>query len=401
MSAQPMMHQLRDRIRDFLNNGRGAPCPIGGVQFLPGSLPIVHLRGTRLERARAAGRLGRPLVPAIQCALFDYCFDLVASCRLGGRMRSIARAAAAPLCGIAAWAGLWHRMPREMRCELRAYANAAGAGKSLGALAMIMAEMDMIRELHFGCSATAVGPPIAGPGELIIGRNLDFDSFGLADVAHLLQVNHPVEEDEIPSAWLTWLGFWGVFTGWNRSGLSLGCMVVYNHRYEDRPRPFSLARFTPMPWAYARILRQCHNVDDALALIRTMRPLAPNNILLGDREGRAVLVEWSRNRMEYRQLRDGFVLGTNGFREDGMKGSEDDCWRYDLVDGLLRKNATGRFSARDMEGLLHSTNQEDLTIHSAIFEPNRERVHLAVGRPPSSGGPWNELPWDVWGQVRW
>ena len=390
------INSIRDKICSFLQEGKGHVSNIKGLKFNPGCIPTIHVWGNRAERASSVGKFGRPIVSSMYHLLFKKAVTEILTWQEPQKLTSrILLMASRHFYQIASRLLIWPRLPEDLRQEISIYAKNAGASRQFAMFALLLGEFDMFLTYR-GCSTMAATAPLTRDGQLVMGRNLDFDSFGLADVLHILQVNHPSEPDEIPSAWLSWLGFWGTFTGWNRAGLALGCMVVNNAKNDDIPNLKARSCFTPMAWAYTKILRKCRTVEEGIGLLRTMTPLGPNNIMLADSTGHAVVVEWSTNRMQVRQIENGFLVATNGFRSREMFEVEDTCDRYENAEAFLTAQHNDGIDGMAMRKALDLVNQGELTLHSAIFEPNRRKVHIAINPPPSTRGIWHELPWDVW-----
>lgn len=155
-----------------------------------------------------------------------------------------------------------------------------------------------------------------------------------------------------------------------------------------------------MAWGYNRILRGASSVSAALSLLRKMTPMAPNNIILADSKGQAVVVEWAPNRMACRTMQNGILIATNGFRNEGMFDIPDDCYRYANTVSSIRFFQKERYTANSMRSQLHAVNQGELTLHSAIFEPINGKVHIAINPPPSTRGTWHTIDWDIWKTIR-
>ena len=389
------IEKTRQDIAAFLQCGQNTTSKIPGVVFHPGSLPVVHFHGTRLERAIAAGSFCRPFARRISGSLFRWIVDEFGSSIISPHLRPNAESFCKVFIPGMARLWLWHRLPHDLKQELRQMCRAAGVNSNIAAFIILLAEFEMLLNYR-GCSTIAAGPPLTKPHELIMGRNLDFDSLGLADALHLVQVHHPEEPDEIPSACLGWLGFWGTLTGWNKAGLSLACTVVYNSKKNDEPRVFTFERAVPMAWAYTRLLRHAPDVKTAVKMLHQMKPMAPSNVMLADSTGKAVVVEWAPNRMICRPMDNDLLVATNGFRTPEMFSEPDICDRYDGTMQSVRFIPSASYNASLMRRQLHSVNQGGLTLHSAIFEPVKRRVHVAINPPPSTRGDWHEIDWDIW-----
>ena len=390
-----LTEQIRKEAQAFLKTGSGLEHLPRGVVFHPGDLPAVHFSGSSLERATAAGVFCRPLARKIAAAVFSWIVGEFGPTFIPQWGRSSVESICQMVASGMARLCFWPRLPHDLRQELLQMCRGANVSPGVAAFIVLFGECEMLLAYR-GCSTIAAGAPLTADNDIIMGRNLDFDSLGLADVLHLVQVHHPADGSEIPTASLGWLGFWGILTGWNRAGLALACNVVYNGQKDDKPRLASLSRSYPMAWAYTCLLRRCPNVEAALSMLHTLKPMAPSNIMLADAEGNAVVVEWAPNRMICRPLDQGNLVATNGFRGDGMFSSPDICDRYESTIEAMGQVPSGVYTTATMRRQLHAVHQGGLTLHSAIFEPVKRRVHLATNPPPSTRGHWHEIDWDIW-----
>lgn len=374
------------------------------------SIPTLHLYGPPAERARQAGAL---LAPVLGDLLDEF-------------LRRAAPSAPTRWGMDAFLALMTRRVPRDLQVEIRALARAAGVSTSRALALTLMGDF----HAAMACSTIVVEPPLAAPESLVFGRNLDFIGYGLADVAAVLAVHHPAgggedgpdgqnrrdgqngqggrdgrsglgeESGEIPYASLGWAGLWGTHTGWNAAGLCLGNMQAYNPKPDSPTGPLHmLSGKTPTSWAYTRLLRSCRTVREALAALDAITPLSPTNLMLADATGESALVEWDIQRHRVRRAEGGRLFATNYYIHPEVRGEAVDCWRMNLLEQAfadLTPGAPGRVDAAAMSRLLDSVNQGDLTLHSIVFEPKARRIRLAASRAPSSEGPWETIPWNVW-----
>ncbi len=380
-----MSDSLRQTIRAYLQEGAGVPTLPPNGRFIPGPIGQLHVHGTRQERAKVFGAFCRPWAESLQNQVVQQGLHA-----LSQQYPQIKHLPPTSTAKVLSRLFFWPGLPKDFKQEIRTFCRVADLSPYVAGLLMLSSELEMM-----GCSTASIDGPHSGNGP-IFGRNLDFNGFNILDVASLLTVHHSSEADEIPSAWFGWLSVWGVFTGWNRAGLSLGCMVIYNARPQDRPMLFPVLRGVPMAWAYTQILRQCATVSQAVDYLKRTQPTAPNNLMLVDSGGEAVMAEWAPTGLVVRSSENGCLFGTNGFRSTEMAGKPDDCWRYDDMHRFLNRQPSGQFTASSMKSLLGKVNQGETTLQSAVFEPVAGRVHLAAGSLPSTLGPWSTLPWDVW-----
>jgi len=60
------------------------------------------------------------------------------------------------------------------------------------------------------------------------------------------------------------------------------------------------------------------------------------------------------------------------------------CWRYAALE---KGREIERLTVGDVGRLLHAANQGASTIHTIVFEPKPQRIHVSLGVGPSSARP--------------
>jgi hypothetical protein len=84
----------------------------------------------------------------------------------------------------------------------------------------------------------------------------------------------------------------------------------------------------------------------------------------------------------------GLVRCTNHFRTNGMSTGET-CWRFDRLGEVIARRVT--IDVKTVEWALDRVNQGEDTLQSMVFEPRELVLHLAIGEPPVSGGPYTRI----------
>ena len=86
--------------------------------------------------------------------------------------------------------------------------------------------------------------------------------------------------------------------------------------------------------------------------------------------------------MIVRRPQQGICACTNHFRTKELATSTR-CWRFDQ----LQQNADRTLTLADIAKQLHLVNQGRNTFQTMIFEPDLLKLHLAIGKCPSSALP--------------
>ena len=228
---------------------------------------VVHLKGTPYELGYAHGKLLREDVQEVAGGLAGALDQLS---RQTGVPRFIARYMLDLL-----YKRTSPYIPQRYKRELEGLAD--GAGVSLRKLRWAHV-ISVITER--ACSSFAVFGPATVDGKLYHGRNFDWAmSLGLQDKTALF-IYHP--EGRVPFASPGYIGSIGCLSGMNIKGVSIAQIgaVSTDKRFDGIPLMFLLRR----------ILEECHNVEDAEALIQNARRTVGYNYVVADgkaREARA------------------------------------------------------------------------------------------------------------------
>lgn len=235
-----------------------------------------------------------------------------------------------------------------------------------------------------GCSAIVVDPARSETGATIFGRNLDFPTYGVLHKYSLLVVARP--EGVRPFVSVTFPGMSGVLSGMNDAGLAVATLDVYRSKDEA---PFFDPRGTPLAMCYRRLLEECGSVEEAIALMRKLKPTTYMNLAVADATGGAVLEITPRN-VEVRRSSRGVTPCTNHFCSEKL-GVGQDCWRYDVLKKLEESDARDKVGLSDVASALHAANQGEWTLQTMIFEPATLKLHLRFGEGPVTGTEMVEL----------
>ena len=230
---------------------------------------------------------------------------------------------------------------------------------------------------RLGCSAIVVEPARSATGGPIFGRNFDFLTLGELDQYSMVIVYRP--EGKHAFASVGFPGMVGAISGMNDAGLAVGTLDV--EQSADGSRKFNPTG-VPLAFVFRRILEECTTVDEAEALLRSIKPTTWMNLTVCDRDGGATF-EITPDHIGRRDDEDGLVRCTNHFRCEGMSVGED-CWRFGQLTDFHKDQP---IDVAAVHQRLDATNQGDLTLQTMVFEPRALVLHLAIGKPPVSDDP--------------
>jgi acyl-CoA:6-aminopenicillanic acid acyl transferase len=306
-----------------------------------------------------------------------------------------------------------HRhIPRSLRLEMRGVATGASVPywdvlifncfddllHGLWLLPPLLAKVPFVGN-RFACSSFALTSESTAHGELLHGRNLDYEvvnGYLASDgaVTRALKTNLVVLECEpsegLPFLSVGWPGFVGAVTGVNRAGLSLACLTST----VNGETPNGLA----LPLLYRQILERAGSLDDAERLLRDTRRTIGNNLLIASAaEDDARVFELSPHGVAVRRTRNGRITTTNHFVHDEMTQHQNGWVFPSSVDRQARLEALcadGRHGPLEAGGFLLDTLslaansdpwsclQNPGTIYSTIAEPASGRIWLRVNDRP-------------------
>ena len=302
-----------------------------------------------------------------------------------------------------------HRhIPRELRTEMRGVAAGAGVRywdvltlncfddllHSLWLVPAVLGRLPFAGRLGLACSSFALLRERTSHGELLHGRNLDYEVSG--DLAAAGSVTSALKENVVaiearpdrghPFLSLGWPGVVGVVTSTNAAGLSLACLTSTVRG--ETPNG------VPLPMVYRRVSQYARSCDDAEQMLRAAKRTIGNNLLVASGPlNEARVFELSPRDVHARQPRDGSITTTNHFNHEVMAAHQDG-WvlpnsvdRYARLSALCANGAGGPTEAsaylRDTLSLapdqdVWSRLENPGTIYSTLAEPSTGRLWVRV-----------------------
>jgi hypothetical protein len=240
-----------------------------------------------------------------------------------------------------------------------------------------------------GCSSFAAWGEMTADGGTIGARNMDWPVIQCLLDTQIILVNVP-EADSGELGWvsITWPTFVGVITGMNSEGLT-----VATHDAGGHP-PSVSAGFTPYGWTFRRALEKGHPAtarDDIARVIREEVSIVGNNMMVtrpftGDGPG-AFVFEFDGNlsldgglTIREPEPTDSFLVCTNHFRN---RAQPLEGFRFGRLSRMLRIVAekTGKRHVdikRAWKSIGGVCTDDNLTYSSAVFEPNKRLMHVAL-----------------------
>lgn len=335
----------------------------GRLEYVNG-LPVLTVQGSPEEMGQQAA----VLTAETTRALIAYPKDLLA---LFGKERQWARLEQVGQTMLPQFP------PHHLR-ELEAFARAARVERSL--LLAVNVLVDAYRGA-FACSSLIVQPERSATKAPLFGRNLDFYSLGRLQDYSLVTVYRSPGKHAFASVGFP--GMLGCLSGMNDAGLSLAVHEVFLTR---DGAPMFNPRGTPYLFAFRRILEECTTVAEAEKLLKSVPRTTLFNLAVCDRQRGAVL-EATPKSVVLREAKDGICACVNHFCTEELR-TMTLSRRFGI---LAQAAAIPALELTDVTKKLHEVSQGRMTLQTMVFEPVALRLHLAIGRAPTTALPLKQL----------
>jgi hypothetical protein len=277
------------------------------------------------------------------------------------------------------------RFPATYRTELETLVKTSGIDRGRVVAGNTMFDLKKM----VACSALVVEADRSATRGPLLGRNLDYASFGYAQQYSLVTVYRPAGKRAFASVGFP--GLVGCLSGMNDAGLALAVLEIF--AVKDPTEKFDPSG-TPYALCYRRILEECATVDEAEALLRGMKRTTTTSLAICDKKGGAVL-EITPKSVIRRPPVAGFCACTNHFCTEPLKTDRPSNFASSQVRFATLQNACEaappRITLEDLHRHLDSVNLGKMSLQTMIFEPDALTLHLAIGEVPSTKLPLRTL----------
>lgn len=155
-----------------------------------------------------------------------------------------------------------------------------------------------------GCTAFAAGGAWTASGDLLVGRNFDFEASRLFDEHKIIGLYRP--EEGLPFLSVAWPGMAGAVTGLNAERIF--CSINGAHS-EDRGRIG-----TPVSLVVREVLQYAESLEQAIEIVRRAEVFVSDSYLIVDGEtGTGAVVEKTPARTAVRPMEGELLLQANHF----------------------------------------------------------------------------------------
>lgn len=246
-----------------------------------------------------------------------------------------------------------------------------------------------------GCTGFAAAGTATVDGHTIVGRNFDFE--GPPQFDHDKAVLFFKPEGKLAFASVAWGGMLGVVTGLNSEGI----YASVNALRSDDKNPNERSG-VPVELLLREVLEQSHNLEEAIALLRSRPILVPDLYLIVDgKRGELAVIERSPTRLVVRRRTDTITVANHALSPEFAADRENQRLREQLTSGSRQARVdelVGRLQGkidplvalsilRDKRGLgdkelgLGNRNALDALIatHSVVVDATRLALWVARG----------------------
>jgi predicted choloylglycine hydrolase len=322
---------------------------------------VLHVSGSPAEMGQGHGRLLRREFRALRREYLE--------AFVGDQMKSFLKASQAfePF------------IPPAYREELRELARGSRCREADALLANTF--LDLSRAAR--CSVVIVAGEALEHGRLLLARNLDFPSHGIAHKATVLKAYHHGGRGLHSFVAIGWPGMLGLLSGMNDAGLCVATLISYSQKGVEPGLPY--------PMLYRRILEECATPEAAERLVREAPRTCANSLAVAAPKREPLIIEFTPERVAVRRPERGVLVATNQFRSpEQVREPTLVCERFATLERLAARHH-GRIGVATLQEMLRAVQMTEArqgaaTLQSMVFEPETRRLHLSVGHLPAAEG---------------
>ena len=232
------------------------------------------------------------------------------------------------------------------------------------------------------CSVLAVWGEATADGNLLMGRNADYNLKKINKGLGIIVVKHPDEGYGTVAS--SFLGLAGTFTGINEKGVCYGNMLVYNG-YEEENHTEGL----PVQVLMQEAAEKATTAKEMINIIVQGSHLTPVNVMCAD-SSEAIIAELGLNNHAIRKGDKGVLAATNYFYSSGMFIKPESDQRFSRLMLQARDNY-GIFDLEYLREAMHLARKKNQNLQCVLFEPSKKMIHISMNSVPASKGPFFKL----------
>ncbi|MEW6356580.1 MAG: C45 family peptidase [Planctomycetota bacterium] len=273
-------------------------------------------------------------------------------------------------------------LPEDFRRELRALADAAEVAYEKIVALQLFGD---VNRASF-CTFFAAFDEATRTGEPIIGRNMDYDDYGVSEYGAVLI--HFKPKNGLAFFTVSWAGVINGWTAMNEKGVVAANNTGYG-TIENSMEGVSTC------FMLRKVVQFADTVEKGIEIVKTT-PRACGTILLiaGGHPPDAAAVEYDHKDLVVRRARGGVIVADNDFgllhQKEPRKPDPQGTYRYDVLWNLIEKDR-GKID-RNMNLIgAEGVPIESMNVHSALLFPRDLRFRVAMGKIPAFKQPYRKF----------
>jgi hypothetical protein len=232
------------------------------------------------------------------------------------------------------------------------------------------------------CSVLAIWNEATEDGNLMMGRNADYDFKRINKAIGIIVVKHP--DDGYATIASSFLGLAGTFTGINEKGVCYGNMLVYNgHESEE------FNGGLPVQLLMQSAAETQNSAKGMIEYLTSQRHIVPVNVMCADKN-EAILAELGRENFAIREGDKGILAATNYFYSSGMFEKPENDKRLSVM-MLKARDHYGKFKLKHLKDAMHQARKPNENLQCVLFEPAKMLMHVSMNKVPASKGPFHTI----------
>lgn len=299
------------------------------------------------------------------------------------------------------------KVPEEIRLEIEGLADGAGISYdeafAISTFLTLVEQKEPLKALSLpSCSNVVAFGPATKDGDLVVGRNLDWEFASVLSKHGMVTLVEPTEGHKFFS--VGWPGQCGTLTAMNDAGLTI--------TEESLEAAETSTKGVPIMILLRQVAQYASSVEEAVAMLKSAPGTCGYHVTVSDGKGKtARVVELSATQQAVRIPVNGVLLGcapwqtTQEFFEGGLPdpsiprsdGSSEH--RYKRIDELCTQNK-GSIDPQVMQKIM-SDRREDVTgmknvfnedtCQSIVFLPAQGKMWVAQGEKPGPASGYTEF----------
>ncbi|MDA3927384.1 MAG: C45 family autoproteolytic acyltransferase/hydrolase [Prolixibacteraceae bacterium] len=320
------------------------------------SIPVVHLYGSDFEMGQQYGQL----LSVQLIALEDIVNAIFSEKKVEGYKQQALQSE--------------HVLPIEIKQFLKGVSLSSDVSEnSLLALNLVP---------RISCSVLAVWGNATANGNLLMGRNADYNLKRINKALGILVVKHPTNGFATVAS--SFIGLAGSFTGMNEKGVCFGNMLVYNG-LSDVIKKDGM----PIQLLMQQGGEKYSSAREMIEYLCEQKHMIPENVMCAD-SSEAIIAELSQELSVIREGHKEVLAATNFSYSSGMfKKAKNDQRFADLM--FLAKKNYGLFNIELLQEAMHKARGKNKNLQCVLFEPALMKMYVSMNKVPASKGPFTEF----------